>query len=76
MWDLHLLRDCHMVPLNVALFHNSFIAELLLIKTNVIFEDEQILTNEEFVDFIVRLAVSTLITVASPQVNLYNTACL
>ena len=55
-----------MVPLDVALLHNSFIAKLLLVKTDIILEDEQIFSNKEVVYLVFWLAVITLCRI-TPQ---------
>ena len=49
-----------MVPLDIALLHNSFISKLLLVETDIILEDEQILSNKEVVYLVFWLAVITL----------------
>ena len=74
MRDLLLQRDSYMVPLDIALPHDGLFAEFLLIETDIILEDEQILMLEELIHFVVSLAVIPFCLVASCQEDLDNAA--
>ena len=53
----HLILSVHLEPVHQAFFYNCSFSDLFLIKSDLVFEHQQVLVSEKGVDLAFRLAV-------------------